>query len=347
MPFSRLAEVEVQLVMQCCEQRTFLAVARCSRFTLRAADHAFAWRYGRVRLRCGPQCPPRSALDRLRRSLLHRTSCVSVEWQYELGVEFPMDAEFLSLASLPQLRGLAIEPLLTFDRYCMQILHNRLNDFFKRMASQPAGSTATVTGDETGSAALLSPPLLTSLSLRQSWIGPYMTRALFPLLQHRGSDLQLLDLSENILNDDAMRVLCHCSHRPEHWSDSGSDAGGLAACTRPCASSSWEATVFSWRDSRRSLRNFGAGAISLCWISAAVTSSVPWLSSSLSCPSARRCACSIWLTAASWTRIWCGCPLRLLVACNFIVWICAAIGYCTMVRVRWPLRCWSIAPSVS
>jgi hypothetical protein len=142
-----------------------------------------------------------------------------------------MDDEFASLASLPQLRGLAIEPLMTFDRYRMQVLHNCLTDFFKRMASQPAGSTATVTGDETGIAALLSPPLLTSLSLRQSWIGPYMARALSPLLQHHSSDLQLLDLSESILNDDALRVLCRCSHRPEHVSDSEPEVGGLAACT--------------------------------------------------------------------------------------------------------------------
>ena len=40
----QLARVELQLVMQGCDQRTLIALARCSRSTFAAADHPFAWR---------------------------------------------------------------------------------------------------------------------------------------------------------------------------------------------------------------------------------------------------------------------------------------------------------------
>ena len=43
-PFRRLATVELQLIMQHCDLSTLLALARCSRFTLHAASHSFAWR---------------------------------------------------------------------------------------------------------------------------------------------------------------------------------------------------------------------------------------------------------------------------------------------------------------
>jgi len=42
-PFDRLATVELQLIMRCCDQPTLIALARCSRFTLAAASHPFAW----------------------------------------------------------------------------------------------------------------------------------------------------------------------------------------------------------------------------------------------------------------------------------------------------------------
>ena len=45
MSLSRLATVELQLIMQCCDQRTLLRLARCSRFTRQAASDPFAWRY--------------------------------------------------------------------------------------------------------------------------------------------------------------------------------------------------------------------------------------------------------------------------------------------------------------
>jgi hypothetical protein len=42
--FARLAAIEVQLVMQHCDQRSLISLARCSRLTFEAASHPFAWR---------------------------------------------------------------------------------------------------------------------------------------------------------------------------------------------------------------------------------------------------------------------------------------------------------------
>ena len=42
-PFDRLAAVELQLIMRCCDQSTLIALARCSRFTLTAASSPFVW----------------------------------------------------------------------------------------------------------------------------------------------------------------------------------------------------------------------------------------------------------------------------------------------------------------
>ena len=69
MPFSRLATVELQLVMQCCDQRTLLRLARCSRFTHQAAQHKCAWCCLRSVVVSSALCadaePSRSALRRV------------------------------------------------------------------------------------------------------------------------------------------------------------------------------------------------------------------------------------------------------------------------------------------
>ena len=44
MSLQRLATVELQLIMQCCDAQSLLALARCSRFTFAAASNPFAWR---------------------------------------------------------------------------------------------------------------------------------------------------------------------------------------------------------------------------------------------------------------------------------------------------------------
>ena len=45
MSFERLATVELQLIMHCCDQTSWLQLARCSRFTLQAASQSFAQRH--------------------------------------------------------------------------------------------------------------------------------------------------------------------------------------------------------------------------------------------------------------------------------------------------------------
>src|SRR4051812_2773354 len=45
MPFSRLAQVEVQLILQCCNVNSWLQFARCNRTTLAAASESFATRF--------------------------------------------------------------------------------------------------------------------------------------------------------------------------------------------------------------------------------------------------------------------------------------------------------------
>jgi hypothetical protein len=44
MSLSALAAVELQLIMQCCDLKLILALARCCRFTLASASSGFAWR---------------------------------------------------------------------------------------------------------------------------------------------------------------------------------------------------------------------------------------------------------------------------------------------------------------
>jgi hypothetical protein len=43
MPFSALASIELQLIMQCCDSISLLRLARCCRNTMAAADAPFAW----------------------------------------------------------------------------------------------------------------------------------------------------------------------------------------------------------------------------------------------------------------------------------------------------------------
>jgi len=52
-PFARLATVELQLIMRCCDQPTLIALARCSRFALAAASSPFVWQpLSPIELRC-------------------------------------------------------------------------------------------------------------------------------------------------------------------------------------------------------------------------------------------------------------------------------------------------------
>jgi len=61
MSLQSLAVVELQLVMQCLDRLSLLALARCSRALLAAALHPFPWKHVVVDLRCsGSEPPPRS-----------------------------------------------------------------------------------------------------------------------------------------------------------------------------------------------------------------------------------------------------------------------------------------------
>jgi Ran GTPase-activating protein (RanGAP) involved in mRNA processing and transport len=121
-PFSRLATVELQLIMRCCDQFTLLALARCSRFTLAAASHPFVWQpLSPIALRCDW---PLELSGRLRaeKSLL-RHADISVTWRP--WPKAAMSAEQVnSLAALPRLRGLTVESSYDFatDR------HTQLSD---------------------------------------------------------------------------------------------------------------------------------------------------------------------------------------------------------------------------
>jgi hypothetical protein len=76
-PFDRLAQVELQSVMQHCDKTTLLALARCSRTTLAAASHPFAWRsLPPLQLECKS---PIELSSRVSKSLL-RHADLSVTW---------------------------------------------------------------------------------------------------------------------------------------------------------------------------------------------------------------------------------------------------------------------------
>ena len=134
--FAGLAAVELQLVMQCCDLSTLLALARCSRFTLRAASDPLAWRAlsplsqtflhplspdagaGRPkdsawqRLSCcirpPPAAPPLllpSLAQRISGSLL-RFCDIKVDWSHEEQLSNVSDAELDALAAIPRLCAL-------------------------------------------------------------------------------------------------------------------------------------------------------------------------------------------------------------------------------------------------
>lgn len=103
MSLSRLATVELQLVMHCCDRRSLLTLARCSRSILRAARDDFAWRL------LSPIVVPEAAgalRPELEQSLL-RFCDVSVEWSS--CPSFDIESELRLCASLPRLRSLRMD----------------------------------------------------------------------------------------------------------------------------------------------------------------------------------------------------------------------------------------------
>ena len=123
-PFTRLATVELQLVMHFCDQRTLIALARCSRAALAAASQPFAWRsLSPLSLSCSS---PLELSARMAASL-PRHAQLAVEWTIPAPVagtagaqeethakeddeDALMAAEIAALVSLPGLRHLSVDP---------------------------------------------------------------------------------------------------------------------------------------------------------------------------------------------------------------------------------------------
>jgi len=120
-PFTRLATVELQLVMHFCDQSTLIALARCSRTAFAAAKQPFAWRcLSPLSLSCSS---PLELSARMADSLL-RHAQLSVEWTIpapaagSAAAQANADAkkadaaataaEIAALVSLPRLRHLSV-----------------------------------------------------------------------------------------------------------------------------------------------------------------------------------------------------------------------------------------------
>jgi len=162
-PFRRLATIELQLITQHCDLNTLLALARCSRFTLSAASHPFAWRA------LSPLSFPTTVADlgaNLRGSRLLAHCDVALRWVhptpewYQLTVS---DAELAAIDSVPR--------LVELDACARKVQGAE----FRRLLSRPAlaGLTALHTAmrqmDDSCIALLpLHQPRLRTLSLQIS-----------------------------------------------------------------------------------------------------------------------------------------------------------------------------------
>jgi hypothetical protein len=115
MPFASLATVELQLIMQCCDAKTLLSFARCSRATLQAASTDFAWSRQ-------PPFPVRSTQAelgaRIRGSLLRHCDIALTWGSASGGSGLGMRSMFAANISVPEavLAGLESVPrLVTLD----------------------------------------------------------------------------------------------------------------------------------------------------------------------------------------------------------------------------------------
>jgi Ran GTPase-activating protein (RanGAP) involved in mRNA processing and transport len=105
-PFSRLATVELQLIMRCCDQPTLIALARCSRFALAASSSRFVWQpQPPITLQCDW---PLELSERLRTATsLLRYADINVTWRLRSKAAASAD-QAAALAALPWLRGLSV-----------------------------------------------------------------------------------------------------------------------------------------------------------------------------------------------------------------------------------------------
>ena len=105
---SRLATVELQLIMQCCDVKSLLALARCSKFTLACADSQFAFKYSNELNVTShePNLAQKLSSPLLRHCPISLALEDSVVPSRNLYGEPVTGAEMLLLLSIPQLRTL-------------------------------------------------------------------------------------------------------------------------------------------------------------------------------------------------------------------------------------------------
>ena len=192
--FGRLAVVELQLVLQCCDRRSLVRLARCSRFTLTAAAHPFAWRSLPLRLHCSRPSeiaawrPLQSA-----ESLQLRHADLTVHWTLESAASAE---EVAAALSLPRLCSLVIDVV---------------NDD-GRLGDEPTLGEPTSIALVNALRSQLddrrpSPNFVLSLSLRYQKIGAAGSAAIVDLVE-RSQSLTRLDLQGNdAVQGDALIAL--------------------------------------------------------------------------------------------------------------------------------------------
>lgn len=102
MPFSAFHSIELQLIMQCCDQFTLLSLARCCRFTLATARHPFAWACSKpMSLHCDSMLQPSELIGRLSSSLLR---CAPMHLTLHLSSSGAEQAQLMAaVGALPRL----------------------------------------------------------------------------------------------------------------------------------------------------------------------------------------------------------------------------------------------------
>lgn len=230
MSFTRLAKVEVQLVMQCCDWRTLLALSRITHSARSAASDPFAWacvppvalRSHSMEIWTRGKCQTVTFSQRLARSLL-RLAPITLQWMESPSATWEEERAGLidSLAGTPRLFGLdasahhwlrssELESLLLHPALCrLEFLSFAVH--FNRRPTQcltqwPRLRALHFTGKslEAGCTAIIaSLPALTELCISQSGgaLSRECLRALLScpameslILKGIGSDRSVLDL---------------------------------------------------------------------------------------------------------------------------------------------------------
>jgi hypothetical protein len=126
MSFSRLATVEMQLVMHCLDRHSLLRLARCNRTTLVAASHDFAFRH-LCPLPMALHCTPDLG-NALRQSLL-RYCTIELVWtsEQDIGSLHPSDKEIARITDIDRLRRIDARPRF-----------NIMSDDWNKLLSSPS-----------------------------------------------------------------------------------------------------------------------------------------------------------------------------------------------------------------